>query len=62
MFDRLTAFVLKCFCQVNNLGLSFEVVDKSVVNTGLEWLSTQQLLSGQFEERGRVLDFSLQVN
>lgn len=59
MFRRLTAFVLKGFCQVKNLVLPFEVVDKSVVKTGLQWLSTQQLISGQFEERCRLLAISI---
>jgi hypothetical protein len=55
----LTAFVMKSFCQVKHLHLPM-VIDEMVIRTGLEWLSTQQLSTGAFEERGRVLDVSLQ--
>jgi alpha-2-macroglobulin len=55
----LTAFVMKSFCQVKLLNVSAEIVDTSVVETGLEWLSSKQRLLGDFQEDGGRPHFSV---
>jgi hypothetical protein len=50
---------MKSFCQVKLLNVSAEIVDTSVVETGLEWLSSKQRLLGDFQEDGGRPHFSV---
>ena len=53
--------MLKCICLVSRLELNGSIVDPLVIKTGKEWLQKQQELTGQFVDRGLLVNVSLQV-
>ena len=46
---------------MSKLELNGAIVDPLVIKTGKEWLEKQQELTGQFVDRGRLVNVSLQV-
>ena len=54
---RLTAFVIKVFCQARE----FIFVDESVICSAMSWLAKQQLPSGSFKENKPVVHKEMMV-